>query len=375
MKDGKSIGVLRFPCTAAGAKPMHDLVSILKELFERVWVISGNEAFREFDFSDGVDVHNVFHPSSRYASIRAIRFILTQIRLGVALLRAKDVDSYIFFDANPLIIPLLIGKLFKKNIHLILTDYPITDEDYIPDNGDGISDPLWNMYLSFSDGIILYTPGLIRQWDLEEYRYKISIAHRHIIDLNRLTIEKEWKERKFDVGYIGRLSPKKNVMGFFKSVSSLASNGIEHKFLLGGDGSEKGKILDYIKKHDLEECVSYPRWISRDDLPSYLNDLKLLVIPSYFEGLPNMMLEAMACGTIVLASRVGSIPDVIEDGKNGFLLDDNSPEAILRCILKIFERRDLDDIIQNARITVENRFSKKAAIENFEDVLRKLDLV
>ncbi len=369
MKDGKSIGVLRFPCTAAGAKPMYDLVSILEKLFERVCVISGNDAFKEFDFTENVEVHHVNHPSSSRSALRAIRYIRTQIRLGISLLRAKDVGSYIFFDANLLIIPMILGKLFKKNISLLLTGYPATGDD-VPDNDD-ISSPFWNFYLGLSDDLILYTPGLIREWDLEEYKDKISIAHRHIIDVDSLKIEKKWEERVFDVGYIGRFSPKKNVMGFLKSVSSLAGDGKKYKILLGGDGTEKERSMDFIEKVDLEKYITITGWISRDELPSYLNDLKLLIIPSYFEGLPNMMLEAMACGTIVLASRVGSIPDIIEDGKNGFLLDDNSPEAISKGILKIFERKNIDDIVQNARSTVENRFSKKAAIRNFEYLLKK----
>ncbi len=372
MKDGKSIGVLRFPCTAAGAKPMYDLVSILEELFERVCVISGNDAFKEFDFSDDVELHKVFHPSSRSTPIRTIRFILTQIRLGISLLGAKDVDSFIFFDANPLIIPMILGKLFKKNIHLILTGYPATRENIIPDKDDDISSPFWNLYLSLSDGIILYTPRLIREWDLEEYRYKISIAHRHIIDVDNLKIEKNWKERVFDLGYIGRFSTKKNVMGFLKSVSYLTDDGKKYKILLGGDGNEKERAMDFIEKEDLEKYITNTGWISRDELPYYLNDLKLLVIPSYFEGLPNMMLEAMACGTIVLASRVGSIPDIIEDGKNGFLLDDNSPQSIKKGVMRTFGHEYLEHIQMNARKTVETGFCRNATIKNVKRVMERI---
>ena len=73
--------------------------------------------------------------------------------------------------------------------------------------------------------------------------------------------------------------------------------------------------------------VTLVGWISHDELPSYLNMLKLLVVPSYTEGLPNIVIEAMSCGTPVLATPVGGVPDLIEDGITGFILEDNFPET------------------------------------------------
>ncbi len=372
MKHEKSIGVLRFPCTAAGAKPMHNLVYILGELFEKVYVISGNEAFNEFDFKASIELNRVTHLPSSTIPLRAIRFIWTQIKLTISLLRAKDVDSYLFFDANPLILPMIFGKLLKKNIILILTDYPVIGEECIPDKDGDICDPFWNLYLVLSDGIILYTPRLLHEWDLGRYRDKTSVAHRHILDLNKLTMETDWKDRRFDVGFIGRFSPKKNVMGFLEAVSILVEDGKTLRFFLGGDGSEKKDVIDHIDERDLDEYITYQGWVPRYKLPACLNGLKLLVIPSYFEGLPNMMLEAMACGTIVLASRVGSIPDIIEDGINGFLLDDNSPQGIKEGVLRVFDHKNLEQIRMYARKTVEERFSKKAAVKNFRKVMETI---
>lgn len=95
--------------------------------------------------------------------------------------------------------------------------------------------------------------------------------------------------------------------------------------LIGGDGELKESIAASLQEQGVTARVELPGWISHDDLPRYLNQLRLLVLPSYTEGLPNIMLEAMACGTPVLATPVGAIPDVIIDGRTGFVMDNMTP--------------------------------------------------
>ena len=110
------------------------------------------------------------------------------------------------------------------------------------------------------------------------------------------------------------------------------------KFLIAGEGELHNEMKTFISENDSD--IDFIDWIPHNELPDNLNRLKLFVLPSYNEGLPNIIMEAMACGTPVLATSVGAIPDIIEDGKTGFIMANNSPDLIRRKIIEIIQRDD-----------------------------------
>ena len=114
------------------------------------------------------------------------------------------------------------------------------------------------------------------------------------------------------------------------------------------------------------------RWICHDKLTNYLNELKLLVLTSYTDGLPNIMLEEMACGTPVLATPVGAIPDMITDGETGFIMENNSPECIAENVMRALKHPDLERIVEDARALVEREFTYEAAVKRYRKILEGL---
>ena len=136
-------------------------------------------------------------------------------------------------------------------------------------------------------------------------------------------------------------------------------------FFIGGDGPLKSEVLNFIADNNLDK-VEFMGWISHEDLPEYLNELKLLVIPSYIEGLPNIMLEAMACGTPVIITPVGGVLDVVTDEKTGFIMQDNSPDCIEKNIIRALNFQDINKIVLNSRKLIEDKYSFKTALERFK---------
>ena len=114
------------------------------------------------------------------------------------------------------------------------------------------------------------------------------------------------------------------------------------------------------------------RWIPHDELPDCLNELKLVVLPSYTEGFPTGVLEAMACGTPVLAAPVGAIPDVITNRETGFIMENNSPECIAKNVTRALKHPDLEMIVGNARTLVEREFTYEAAVKRYRTILENI---
>jgi glycosyltransferase involved in cell wall biosynthesis len=84
------------------------------------------------------------------------------------------------------------------------------------------------------------------------------------------------------------------------------------------------------------------------------------------------MLEAMACGTPVLATPVGAVPDVIVDGKTGFIMENNSPECIAENVMRALEHPDLEGVAQRARALVEREYTFERAVERWKSILEEV---
>jgi glycosyltransferase involved in cell wall biosynthesis len=192
------------------------------------------------------------------------------------------------------------------------------------------------------------------------------------VDINKFKNEIPTYHRKYDIGYIGRLSEGKGMMNFVKAIPEIIKERDDLEFLIGGDGELRNEIEKYLEDENLNSKVKLAGWIPHDDLPKYLSYLKLLILPSYSEGLPNIVLESMACEVPVLATPVGGIPGVIKDGETGFIMENNSPECIAENVIKALNDSNLDIIVKNARKLVEKEYAYEAAVERYRKILENL---
>ena len=341
-----NMGIISLSTTNAGTMPLLDLVKIMFPLVNQLNIISSANAKTKLKNCDNIKIQAFYHKSRKNPIIRGLNFIKTQLKLSFELFQAnKNTDIWVFFILGDiLVLPMLTSKLLNKKVILILAGSVHQTYESFNDIFSIPAKILFRINAKLADKIIVYSPSLIKEWNLNNYENKIEVAHRHIPNFNKFKIKHELKDRDNLIGYIGRLSAEKGILNLIKSFPLILETNPNLKLVIIGDGPEKNFIEKFIKKEKIGNQIELKGWVNHDEIPDYLNKFKLVVIPSFTEGLPNIMLESTACSTPVLATPVGSIKDVISHEENGFIMENNSPETIKENILRALNHENLINI-------------------------------
>lgn len=131
---------------------------------------------------------------------------------------------------------------------------------------------------------------------------------------------------------VGNLIPSKGHDVVVHALSELPGT---HLWIAGG-GPEEPRLRKLIRKLDLESRVRLLGTVPHGDLPEYYGAADVLVLMSEREGWPNVLLEALACGTPVIAKRTGGTPEIVGASEAGVLLEDNSPLALASALDRLF---------------------------------------
>jgi len=367
------IGVITPPISAAGVIPLSNLLNILSAQYQEVYLITGNEGYNLFKNDKRIIIFEIRHKKLQNNFLRILSFFYLQILMSLVLLKnVKKCDVWIFFLGGEIMVfPMLTAKLFRKKVFLLFGGSAV--KIYFNDNFALLWLKLFTtINCRISDKIILYSKNLVKEWNLEKWENKIEYAHEHIIDFKKFTLMMKPHERDNLVGYIGRLSEEKGIWNFILAIDIILKEREDIQFLIIGDGLLREKIEQYINHKKLNRFIHLEDWILHDDLPVEFNKLKLIVIPSYTEGLPNVMLESMACGTPVLAKSIGMIPCFIRNGDTGFIMEDNSPQCIAENIIRALGDPNLENMAMNAKKLIEKEFTLERTVMQWKRILDEI---
>ncbi|MDD4752959.1 MAG: glycosyltransferase [Desulfitobacteriaceae bacterium] len=372
MKENDSCGILvvSFPIGTAFSVPISNLSNILSATSETYVIIGTQEQIHFQKLNNLVDIYAVPYQTGSLVTKQMVRYGTLQLKIIFKLFSSrKNFRNVVFFMESPPLIPMIAAKMFNNKVYWLLPS-----KISLLSNGtlSKLTAVLSKICYNLCNGIILYSTSLISYWNLEKYRHKILIAQEHFLDFETLTVTTSLPDRPPLIGYIGRLSEEKGIQHFAQALPTILNDRQDLRVIIGGDGQLKESIEASLQEGGVTPLIDLPGWISHDDLPKYLNQLRLLVLPSYTEGLPNIMLEAMACGTPVLTTPVGAIPDVIIDGKTGFIMEDNSPECIADNVIRALSSPDLEQIAENGRRFVEEHFTFERVVERWKEVLKEI---
>jgi glycosyltransferase involved in cell wall biosynthesis len=167
------------------------------------------------------------------------------------------------------------------------------------------------------------------------------------------------------LGYVGRLTPVKGLEVFFSAIKQIQDKYPKLTVLLVGDGALRKNLETTASK--LKVRTIFAGW-KQDTLP-YYSLMDIFVLPSFSEGLANVLLEAMAMGKAVVATRVGGNPDIVLNGENGFLVPAGDSKSMASALRQLIEDNGLRGRIGACnRQKIEKYFSWTATTERIERV-------
>ena len=133
---------------------------------------------------------------------------------------------------------------------------------------------------------------------------------------------------------VGRICEQKGQLLLIDAANILAKKGIDFELVLGGDGEMRAEVEAQIKRYGLSDKVRITGWISSDQVRNEILNAKALVLPSFAEGLPVVIMEAMALRRPVISTYIAAIPELVITGENGFLFPAGDVNALAETLEK-----------------------------------------
>ena len=228
-----------------------------------------------------------------------------------------------------------------------------------------------------------------RQYILERYR-EVDPAKVIVARLGAEVPEKVVSESNrqnseaFTILAVGRLHEVKDHAFLVRACSRLRELGLRFECYIAGEGPERRGLEYLIQKYELENCVALLGHVPRDQMSSLYDRADVVVLTSRSEGIPLVLMEAMARGRVVLAPAITGIPELVIPGKTGFLYEPGSMDAFvdrLQFIYSLMKSPSTSDLAHaragtrflhwiryGARVQVHHNFNKRKNLESFANL-------
>ncbi|WP_370243559.1 glycosyltransferase [Alteromonas abrolhosensis] len=148
--------------------------------------------------------------------------------------------------------------------------------------------------------------------------------------------------------FIGSLIKTKGIEELIDAMTLMKKNVTSIVLDIIGDGELIEKIRYEVKVNKLNENINILGSVPHDQLLPYLHNADALILPSYREGVPNVVMESLATGTPVIVTKVGGIPEVVTDCSNGVFIDDLNSQGIVEAVYKLTQSRWNPEVIRSS---------------------------
>ncbi len=171
---------------------------------------------------------------------------------------------------------------------------------------------------------------------------------------------------------IGRLSAQKGQLFLLDAFAELVRAGHDAELVLAGDGELRGEIERRIAATDLRGRVTLTGWITAEQVREHLRQARALVLPSFAEGLPVVIMEALALARPVISTFVAAIPELVEPGRSGWLVPAGSRAPLVSALREALSAPTvrLDEMGAHGRARVLAEHSAEREVDRLEALFR-----
>ena len=190
---------------------------------------------------------------------------------------------------------------------------------------------------SFVVAISSYGRSQLYRWIGHQHWDKVHVVHCGL-DAAFLAPPAQGEYPKRDrLVCVGRLCEQKGQLLLLDAVRRLKDRGRRVELVLAGDGEMRGELEASIRQMGLQEDVTITGWISGQRVAEELLAAKAMVLPSFAEGLPVVVMEAMALQRVVVSTRIAGIPELVRHGVDGWLVTPGDVEALVDALIELLD--------------------------------------
>ncbi len=214
--------------------------------------------------------------------------------------------------------------------------------------------------------------GQVENYILGLYPDKPVYILKNPVDLKKMVNKEAIERSENSILYLGWFIKKKGVYDLVDAIAKLVQDG-EDVCLDCYGTKEVEKLKSYVSSRKLTKEIRVHGWIDSNKIIDVLYDHKLLILPSYSEGIPNVILEAMATKTPIISTLVGGLKEILIDGENAVIVKTGNVQDISEKILKCIKNQELmKRITENAYNDVRNKYDIGVIKKRFGEIVGQL---
>ncbi|WP_226683573.1 N-acetyl-alpha-D-glucosaminyl L-malate synthase BshA [Sutcliffiella horikoshii] len=368
------IGITCYPTVGGSGVIATELGKLLAEKGHEIHFISSSMPFRLNKVYSNIYYHEV--QVNQYSVFQYPPYDLALASKMAEVAKREQLDLlHVHYAIPHAVCAYLAKKMTDDQLKIVTTLHgtDITVLGYDPSLNDMI-----RFGIEGSDVVTAVSESLVQQtYDLLQPKKAIQTVYNFIDE--RVYFKKDTQDLKTQYGisndekviiHVSNFRKVKRVQDVVKSFH-LIEKQVASKLLLVGDGPEISVVCNLVRELGLKDKVLFlGKQENLEDLYS-ISDLMLLLSEKESFGL--VLLEAMACGVPSVGTKIGGIPEVIDDGVTGFLSDVGDVEDIAQNAVKILENATLHkEFAENAISRVKEHFSSRKIVEQYEDMYKQL---